>query len=719
MRKVLFALLLVATAFAASAQAPATPAEGANPFLTEWTTPFGVPPFHEIRDEHFLPAFEGAIAEQRREVEAIAANPEPPTFANTVEALERSGALLDKVGAVFSNLNSAETNDRLQAIAREIAPKTSALRDDINLDPRLFSRVSAVWRQRADLGLDPEQLRLVEETYRRFIRGGAGLDAGAQARLREVNSELATLGLRFGENLLEATNAYRLVIDREADLAGLPEGAVAAAAEAAAKAGLEGRWLFTLHGPSLWPFLENADNRELRRQMLTAYVTRCDRGTELDTTGILLRQAELRAEKARLLGYPTWAHFVLSDNMAKVPSGVYGLLDRLWWPALEVAKGEAEALEAIARETDPDLELKPWDWRYYAQKVKQARYAFDEEAVRPYFALDNVRSGAFYVANRLYGISFTERTDIPVYHPEVRTWEVTDRDGSHLGVLLLDYFPRPGKRGGAWSSRYRGQRIEDGVDIRPVVVNVGSFSRPAGGAPALLSLDEAETLFHELGHGLHSLLGRIRYQGLARVPRDFVELPSQIMENWMLEPEVLRVYAKHWKTGEIIPDELVSKIEAAGRFNQGFASVEYLAASYLDMEWHTLTTTQGLDATAFEDIALAKIGLVPEIHSRYRSPYFSHIFGGGGGYSAGYYSYIWSEVLDSDAFQAFQEKGLFDQATATSFRSNILERGGTADAMAMWLAFRGREPSVEPLLAKRGLVPAPTESTAGAAAAQR
>lgn len=713
MRRLLTFLLLAATALAVPAQ---TPEPTDNPFFTEWTTPFGVPPFAQIRDQHFLPALERGIAEQRAEVEAIAASQAPPTFANTVEALERSGKLLDKVGSVFYNLMSAETNDRLQAVAREVAPKTAALRDDINLDPRLFARVAAVWEAREDLGLTPEQLRLVEETYQGFVRGGANLDAASQARLREVNAELATLGLQFGENLLKATNAYRLVVDDEADLAGLPEGAVAAAAEAAARAGLESGWVFTLHGPSLWPFLENADNRELRRQMLTAYVTRCDAGTELDNTGTLLRQAELRAEKARLLGYPTWAHFVLSDNMAEAPAGVYGLLDRLWWPALEVAKEEAAALEAMARESDPAFEIEPWDWRYYAQKVKRARYAFDEDAVRPYFALDNVREGAFYVANRLYGITFTERTDIPVYHPDVRTWEVKDRDGSHLGVLLLDYFPRPGKRGGAWSSRYRGQRIEDGVDVRPVVVNVGNFTPPAGGAPALLSLDEAETLFHELGHGLHSLLGRIHYQGLARVPRDFVELPSQIMENWMLEPEVLKVYAKHWQTGEAIPDGLVAKIEAAGRFNQGFASVEYLAASYLDMEWHTLTTTQGLDATAFEEIVLAKIGLIPEIHSRYRSPYFSHVFGGGGGYSAGYYSYIWSEVLDTDAFAAFKEKGLFDQATATSFRTNILERGGTADAMAMWMAFRGREPSVEPLLVKRGLVPAPAQPAVGAAA---
>jgi len=717
MRKWLAIFAMVAVALPVFAQETGTPSAGTNPFFVEWTTPFGVPPFDAIREEHFLPAFEKGIAQQRAEVAAITANQDPPTFANTLETLDASGMLLQRVGSVFFNLSSAETNDQLQAIAKKVTPMLSALRDDINLDPVLFARVKAVWEKRGGLDLTPEQLRLVEETYKGFVRGGANLNDEQKARLRELNTEQSLLGLQFGENLLKATNSYRLVIENRGDLAGLPDGVVSAAAEAATKAGLEGKWVFTLHSPSIWPFLQYADNRELRRQILTAYINRCD-GGELDNTANLVRQAELRAEKAKLLGYDTWADFVLSDNMAKNPAGVYGLLDRVWQPALDVAKSEAAALQAMGAGGSPEFKLEPWDWRYYAEKIKKARYDFDEEAVRPYFRLDNVREGAFYVANRLYGLTFTERADIPVYHPEVRAFEVKDADGSHLGVLMLDYFPRPGKRGGAWSSRYRGQWIADGKDIRPVVVNVGNFTRPTGDTPALLSLDEAETLFHEFGHGLHSLLSRIHYRSLAGVPRDFVELPSQIMENWMLEPEVLKVYAKNWKSGEVMPVELVEKIKQAGTFNQGFASVEYLAASYLDMSWHTLKQAKGISSNPFESAALAKIGLIPEIVSRYRSPYFAHIFGGGGGYSAGYYSYLWSEVLDSDAFQAFKEKGLFDKATATSVRKNILERGGTEDAGAMWLAFRGREPSVEPLLIKRGLKPAPAEPVAAAAAAR-
>jgi len=715
MRKWLAIFAVVVVALPVFAQETVGGTAESNPFFVEWTTPFGVPPFAEIKEEHFLPAFEKGIAECRAEVAAITGSSDPATFANTVEALDASGRLLEKVGSVFFNLSSAETNDELQAIAKQVAPKLSALRDDIAMDPALFARVKAVWEKRGELELNPEQRRLVEETYKDFVRGGANLSEEQKSRLREINSELSLLGLQFGENLLKATNGYRLVVERREDLAGLPGGVVSAASEAAKKAGLEGKWVFTLHAPSIWPFLQYADNRELRKQILEAYTSRCD-GGELDNTSNLVRQAGLRAAKAKLLGADTWADFVLSENMAKNPAGVYGLLDRLWQPALDVARNEAAALQAMGAEASPGFKLEPWDWRYYAEKVKKARYDFDEEAVRPYFKLENVRSGAFYVANRLYGLTFTERSDIPVYHPDVRAFEVNDADGSHLGVLMLDYFPRPGKRGGAWSSRYRGQWISDGKDVRPVVVNVGNFTRPTGDTPALLSLDEAETLFHEFGHGLHSLLSRIHYRSLARVPRDFVELPSQIMENWMLEPEVLAVYAKHWKTGEVMPAELVEKIEKAGTFNQGFASVEYLAASYLDMRWHTLKGVKAVDSNTFEKAALAKIGLIPEIVSRYRSPYFAHIFGGGGGYSAGYYSYIWSEVLDSDAFQAFKDKGLFDAATASSFRKNILERGGTREAGAMWLAFRGREPSVEPLLIKRGLEPEPAAAETGEAA---
>ncbi|HOQ47622.1 MAG TPA: M3 family metallopeptidase [Bryobacteraceae bacterium] len=671
-----------------------------NPLLREWNTPFGVPPFNEIADEHFLPALKAGIDEQRREVQAISANPEPPTFANTIEALDASGELLDKVYAVFSNLTSAETNDRLQEVARQVAPMRAALQDDILLDQRLFARVKAVWEKRDELNLNAEQRKLLEETYKDFVRGGANLSEDHKKRFREINAELSVLSVRFGDNLLKETNAYQLVIEDKADLAGLPEAIVSAAAEAARAAGQPGKWVFTLHAPSIWPFLSYAENRELRRQIFTAYIKRGDNGNEYDNKQILARIAALRAERAKLLGYPTYAHYALEERMAKEPAQVYGLLNQLWEPALKVARREAAELQKLIDEQGGNHKLEPWDWRYYAERIKQARYKLDEDQLREYFPLDNVLKGAFYVANRLYGLTFTERMDIPKYHPEVRTFEVKDVDGSHLGLFFTDYHPRPGKRGGAWSSRYRGQYHKDGKDVRPIVVNVCNFTRPSAGRPALLNQEEVETLFHEFGHALHSLLSRIHYRSLSTVPRDFVELPSQIMENWAFEPEVLKVYARHYKTGEVIPQDLVKKIQDSKKFNQGFATVEYLAASLLDMDWHTITG-EAPDAAAFEKASLEKMRMMPEIVVRYRSPYFQHIFSGG--YAAGYYSYIWSEVLDSDAFQAFKEKGLFDKATAAAFRKEILERGGTGDAMEMYKRFRGRAPSVEPLLERRGL----------------
>lgn len=707
MRKWLALVVLALAALPVFAQQAAAPPAPANPFFEEWTTPFGVPPFGQIKEAHYLPAFKEGIARERKEIDAIANDPQAPTFANTLEALDQAGEFLDRVQIVFYGQLFAETNDTLQGIAKEVAPMLSALNDDINLNETLFARVMAVWEKRDALGLEPEQRRLVEEQYKDFVRGGANLDAKGKERLRAINKELSLIGLKFGDNVLKETNAYRLVIEKREDLAGLPPGVVNAGADAAKGAKLEGKWVFSLQAPSIWPFLQYADNRELRRQILTAYISRGDHGDASDNKAILSKIAALRAEKAQLLGYKTWADFVLDRNMAKVPAKVYGLLDQLWTPALGVADKEAADIQAAIKASGQEFKLEPWDWRYYSERVKKARYDFDEEALRPYFKLANVLDGAFYVANRLYAITFTERFDIPKYHPDVRTFEVKDADGSHLGVFLCDYFPRPGKRGGAWSGRYRNQRFKDGKDIRPIVVNVGNFSRPTGDTPALLSLEEVETLFHELGHGLNALFSRVHYPGASRIPRDFVELPSQIMENWVLEPEVLKVYAKHWKTGEAIPAELIAKVDRARKFNQGFATVEYLAASYLDMDWHTLSQPREENATAFENASMAKIHMMPEIFVRYRSPYFSHIFGPGGGYSSGYYSYIWAEVLDADAFQAFKEKGIFDQATAKSFRTNVLERGGLGDAMEMYRRFRGHDPTVEPLLAKRGLTEAP------------
>ena len=695
----LILVLIVAGSTSSGWTGPST--NETNPLLVQWTTPFGVPPFDKIKDEHFLPALKEGIVQERQEIERIAGNTQPPTFANTVEALDAAGELLDKVDNVFYNMTSSETNDRLQATAREVAPLTSALSDDILMNEKLFARVKAVWEQRNRLGLDPEQLRLVEETCKDFVRGGANLDPGRKKRMRAINEELSVLQLQFGDNLLKETNAYKLVIEKREHLSGLPGNAVNAAAEAAKAAGMEGKWLFTLQAPSIWPFLSYSDNRELRRQILSAYIQRGGNNNAQDNKSALIRIAALRAERARLLGYTTFADLVLEERMAKTPDNVYGLLNRLWVPALAMAKKERTDQQAMIRTEAGEFKLEAWDWRYYSEKVKKARYDLDENEVRQYFVLENVILGAFGAANKLYGIRFIERKNLPKYNPEVRSFEVLNDDGSHLGVFYVDYHPRQSKRGGAWSSRFRSQHFADGRDVRPVVVNVCNFTRPSGNAPALLRLEEVETLYHELGHGLHSLLSRIHYKSLAGTPRDFVELPSQIMEHWAMEPAVLKTYARHWKTGEPIPDALIDKMKKADTFNQGFLTVEYLAASFLDMDWHTLAGVSVTDANAFEKASMEKIGLIPEIVTRYRSPYFAHSFGGG--YAAGYYSYIWSEVLDADAFQTFKEKGIFDPATALSFRKNILEKGGTADAMDMYVKFRGREPSVEPLLEKRGL----------------
>jgi peptidyl-dipeptidase Dcp len=702
MRTWLAIIIPIVMASPPAVAAPEADAVSPNLLLEEWTTPFGVPPFDEIENGHFRPAFDAAIAEARQEVETIAAATEPPTFQNTVEALELSGELLDKVDAVFSNLNSAETNEELQAIAKEVAPRRAALRDDTFLNEALFERVRVVWEGRADLDLEPEEDRLLAETWKAFVRSGAQLALEQKERLRTINSELSVLNVTFGENVLKETNAFKLVVDDEADLAGLPDRMVAAGAGTAKDVDLDGRWVFTLHRPSIEPFLDSAENRELRRQILEAYLARGANGNENDNQTVLEEIVTLRAERARLLGYRTHADYVVEDRMAKNPERVRELLDQIWTPSLANAKKEAKALQEVIAAGGGTFSLEPHDWRFYTDKLRRERYSLDDQEVRRYFALDNVLEGAFEVAHRLYGITFTELKNLPTYHPEVRTFEVKDEDEAHLGIFYTDYHPRPGKRAGAWSSRYRSQRMKDGKDVRPVVVNVGNFSRPAGDAPALLSLDEVETLFHELGHGLNALFSRIRYRGLSTVEWDAVELPSQIMENWVLEPEVLKLYARHWKTGKAIPDALVKKLREARLFNQGFETVEYLAACYLDMDWHALEKAPDVGARPFEDRSMKAIGLIDEIPPRYRSPYFGHIFSGSA-YSAGYYSYIWSEVLDADAFAAFKENGLFDRKTARSFRKNILERGGTADAMDLWMAFRGREPSVEPLLKRRGL----------------
>ena len=674
-----------------------------NPFFDDYDTPFDVPPFDKIKEKHYMPAFKEGIKQGEEEINAIVENSAPPTFKNTIEALEQTGNLLSKVQHVFSNLLSAHTNDTIQDIAKEISPLLSKYRDDILLNEELFKRVKAIYEQKEKLKLTPEQNMLLEKYYKNFVRGGANLNEENKAELREINEELSLLSLQFGENILKEDNAFELVIEKEEDLAGLPDAVISGAAETAAERGHEGKWIFTLHKPSWIPFLQYSEKREHREKIYKAYINRGDNNNEQDNKEILSRMAALRVRRANLLGYKTHAHFVLEENMAKNPENVYTLLDQLWKPALARAKQEAEEFQEMIYQEGHDFELESWDWWYYAEKVKKAKYDLDEEMTRPYFKLENVIDGVFTLANKLWGITFEERYDIPRYHEDVKVFEVKDTDGSHLGILYTDYFPRASKRGGAWMNNYREQSNIGGEEIRPIITNVGNFSKPTGDKPSLLSLDEVSTLFHEFGHGLHGMLSECTYERLSgtNVPRDFVELPSQIMENWAMEPEMLKMYARHYETGEPMPDELIGKIKKAGKFNQGFATTEYLAASFLDMDWHTLTEPEELEPIEFENKTFDRIGLIPEIISRYRSPYFRHVFSGG--YSSGYYSYIWAEVLDADAFQAFKEKGLFDRKTGMAFRKNILEKGGTEDPMTLYVRFRGAEPKIDALLEKRGL----------------
>ncbi len=675
-----------------------------NPLLNEYDTPFEVPPFDRIKVEHYLPAFEEGIKQHRAQIAAITSESQAPTFANTVEALERSGALLSRVSDVFFGLNSANTSDEMQEAAKQIAPMLSKHADAILLDAKLFERVKAVYEKREESILTPEQRTLLEEIYKDFVRGGANLDAAHKEALTKINEELSVLTLQFGENVLKEDNRFELVIDNQEDLAGLPENVIAAAAETANEREHAGKWVFTLHRPSMIPLLQYSQKRDLREKIFKAYVERGNHNDECDNKQALTRIVELRQERAKLLGYSTHATFVLEECMAKEPGAVYALLDQLWTPALAMAKKEAGELQAMINQEGKDFRLEPWDWWYYAEKVKKAKYDLDEEMLRPYFKLENVRKGAFDLATRLYGITFEERPDVPKYHEDVTVFEVKEADGSHVGVLYVDYFPRASKRGGAWMGAYRDQSRIEGKRVAPVICNVGNFSKPTADKPSLLSVDEVTTLFHEFGHGLHGLLSNCTYEKLSgtEVATDFVELPSQIMENWAMEPSVLKEYARHYETGEPIPDDLIDKMTKSKHFNQGFATTEYLAASYLDMDWHQLAEPKGVDPIQFENDAMKRIGMIPEIVVRYRSPYFRHVFSGG--YAAGYYSYVWAEVLDADAFQAFKETGdLFHAATAKSFRENILAAGGTEDPMTLYVRFRGKKPDIEPLLERRGL----------------
>ncbi len=672
-----------------------------NPFFSEYETPYGVPPFDLIKMEHYMPAIEEGLKQEKAEVEAILTNPEAPTFENTVVAYTRTGEFLGKPLAVLFGLSSANTTPEIQALVKEVSPMLSAHNDAIRLDPRLFERIEAVYNQKDDLNLEADQLYLLENLYKGFVRSGAKLEGEAKEELMAINQRMSAIGVQFGQNLLGETNAFQLIIDKEEDLAGLPENIKIAGAEAAKRANLEGKWLYTTQRSSMYPFLTYAENRELRKQLYTAYQKRGDNDNERDNKAIAAERTNLRVRKAQLLGYESHADLILESRMAKTSERVYELLDRVWWPALELAKKEVKEMQAIADAEGANIKIEAWDWWHYAEKVRKAKYNLDEAAIAPYFSRENVQKAIFYVANQLYGITFEEIKDAPLPHPDAHLHLVKEADGTPIAVMYQDYFARPSKRGGAWCGSYRGYKIDDeGNKTIPVITFVTNAPGPIGDAPALMSLTNVTTVFHEFGHALDGIFSNIRYQTSFRA-RDFTEMPAQIMEHFAFQPEVLKVYAKHYETGEVIPDELIEKINKSALFNQGFITVEYVAASLIDMEYHSLTEEKEIDVREFEKDFFAKRKLIPEIAPRYRTTYFSHI---NGGYSAGYYGYMWSGVLDNDGFEAFKETALFDQETAQRFRKYVLEPNGLQDPDEMYKNFRGRAPIIEPLLKSRGLI---------------
>ncbi len=688
------------------------PADMGNPFFTGWDTPFGVPPFDRMKPEYFKPAFEEGMRIQKAEIDSIVLNTAPPDFNNVILAYDRSGELLGMVNRIFSSLTSADTNDELELIKAEMSPLLSKHGDEIAMNPQLFEKIKAVYDKRDSLKLNQAQARLLDRTWKRFVRNGALLGEAEKERLMQINEELSVLGVRFGNNRREAVNSYELVIDSR-DGVGLPSNVVARARSRAKEKGLDNRLVFTLQKPSWIPFLTYSEKDDLRRQLYQAYLGQCAAGTEFDNTQIINDMVRLRTEKAHLMGFENYAAFVLDERMAKTPEAVYKLLDDIWTPALEKAKEERDELLRMKRQEKNDTlaVLNSWDWWYYAEKVRKTRYNFDEEQARPYFSLENVRSGIFNLCNRLYGISFRP-VKMPVYQKDVAVYEVLDRDNSHLGMIYMDFFPRPGKGAGAWCGSYRNQGYDrNGKKIYPITTIVCNFTEPVAGSPSLLTLDEVETFFHEFGHALHVLFSNVPYQGLQGIERDFVELPSQIMENWAFEPEMLKSYALQFRTGDPMPDRIIQKIQETSLFNQGFNTVELLAAAFSDMDIHMLKEYAPFNVADFETYALAtKRGLIPEIEPRYHYPYFSHIFDGG--YAAGYYGYTWAEVFDKDAYQAFVETGdIFDLKTARDFRYKILAPRGLKDGMDLYMDFRGHEPSRLPLLKARGLWDGPPADT--------
>ena len=674
-----------------------------NPLLVEQNTPFGVPAFDKVKIEHYLPAFQEAIAANEAEIEAIVNNPEAPTFANTIEALDRSGELLDKVVGVFFNVLEADGNDEMNKIAEEVTPMLSSLSDGIILNDALFQRVKAVYEQRDELGLNSEQMRLLTETFKSFANNGANLPEDKKARLKEINQELGLLSLQFGNNVVAETNAYQLFITDEAELKGLPESAKAAAKEEATAAGRPDAWLFTPKRTSFTPVLQYCENRELRKELLMAYTTRGNHDNDNDNKGIIVKTMQLRVEKAQLFGYTNPADYILADCMAHDAKTVDTFLESVWEPSLKAAKREAAELQKLLSQDLPGEKLQPWDWWYYTEKLRKAKYDLNEEELKPYFELSNVRKGAFQLAHDLFGINFEKLEGMPVYNPEVEVFKVTYADGSLVGILYTDYFPRAGKRPGAWMNNICNQYVDaNGVDHRPVIINVGNFNKPTQGNPSLLSMDDVETLFHEFGHALHGLLSKATYKSLAgtNTPRDFVELPSQFMENYCYHPQIMKTYAFHYQTGEVMPDELIEKINRASTFNEGFVMTELLSASILDMDYHKMTTTEAFDVNAFEEASMKKMQMIPEIITRYRSTFYNHIFTTG--YAAGYYSYTWSAVLDADAFAAFVETGDILNPEVAQRYLHLLEQGGTRDAQELYLEFRGKPADPKHLLEKKG-----------------
>ena len=685
-----------------------------NPFFQDWTTEYEVPPFMDIKNEHYMPAFKKGMEDNLAEIEVIIKNTEAPTFANTIEELERSGKLLGKVQRVFSNLASSNTNPKLQELQRDLSPMLSAHYDKIVLNEDLFNRVEEIWNNRETIDLNKEQQKLLKDTRKQFVRSGALLDDSQKEQITKINSKISELSTEFGQNLLAETNGFELILNKS-DLDGLSDGVVSAAYELAsqnmdnadseeAKEKYKDKYVFTPHRTSMYPFLTESTRRDLREKLYNSYVMRGDNNNETDNKKIAVQIAKLRAERANIMGYKSHAHFVLDENMLKTPEEVYDLLIQLWKPALKRAKIEVADMQAVADSEGKDFKIAAWDWWHYSEKVRKEKYDLDESAIRPYLSLDNVIQGVFNTTNKLWGLNFREIFDIDTYHPDARIWEVTDKDGSHLAIFIGDYFTRSNKRGGAWMSSFKGQSNLDGKQ-RPIVVNVCNFPAPVGDNPSLLSFENAITLFHEFGHAMHGILTDVTYGSMAGTsgPRDFIELPSQLLEHWVSEPEVLKSFATHFETGESMPDELIEKLLKAGKFNQGFINTEYLAASLLDMDWHTMSVLDAQNiSNNFEKNSMNKIGLIDQIAPRYRSSYFAHIFSGG--YSSGYYSYVHAAVLDSDAFEAFKEVGnVFDPELSLKLRKEIYEKGSTEEAMDLFVNFRGRKPIIEPLLKVRGL----------------